>query len=185
MTNDHTIPTRYPLPNRLLHWIRAGLILGLIGLGWIMTTLPETIAARFDWFYPVHKEFGVLAFLISALAIVARTRSILPGHPPGLAPWEARLSTVVQYAMLTLAIIVPLMGYAMSSSFTQSDGVPFFGIELPELLAKNDRAFAVFQWLHKTLAYTLLGLIVLHIAGVLKHRFVDAGKDTDVLPRML
>ncbi|MEE8609552.1 MAG: cytochrome b/b6 domain-containing protein [Sphingomonas aquatilis] len=185
MTHDHTIPTRYPPPNRLLHWIRAGLILGLIGLGWIMTTLPETIAARFDWFYPVHKEFGVLAFLISAVAIVARTRSILPGHPPGLAPWEARLSTVVQYARLTLAIIVPLMGYAMSSSFTQRDGVPFFAIELPELLAKNDRAFAVFQCLHKTLAYTLLGLIVLHIAGVLKHRFVDAGKDTDVLPRML
>ena len=178
MTNDHTIPTRYPLPNRLLHWIRAGLILGLIGLGWIMTTLPEKIAARFDWFYPVHKEFGVLAFLTGTVAIVARTRSILPGHPPGL-------STVVQYAILTLAIIVPLMGYAMSSSFTQSDGVPFFGIELPELLAKNDRAFAIFQWLHKTLAYTLLGLIILHIAGVLKHRFVDAGKDTDVLPRML
>ncbi len=77
------------------------------------------------------------------------------------------------------------MGYAMSSSFTQSDGVPFFVTELPERLPKNDRAFAVFALLHKTLAYTLLALVVLHVAGVIKHRVFDRGRDADVLPRML
>jgi cytochrome b561 len=95
------------------------------------------------------------------------------------------LSTIVQYAMLTLAVVVPLMGYAMSSSFTQSDGVPFFGINLPEILAKNDDAFAIFEWVHKTLAYTMLALITLHILGVVKHRFFDSGRDTDVLHRMV
>ena len=77
------------------------------------------------------------------------------------------------------------MGYAMSSSFTQSDGVPFFVTDLPELLPKNDRAFALFALAHKTLAYTLLALVVLHIIGVLKHRFLDRGRAADVLPRML
>lgn len=180
-----TARVRYPLPMRLLHWTRAALIVGLIALGWLMTSLPDDVTAKFVWMYPAHKEFGVLAFLTGIVALVVRTRSMLPPHPEALAPWEARLSTVVQYAMLTLAVIVPLMGYAMSSSFTQSDGVPFFGIELPELLPKNDHRFALFAWAHKTLAYTLLVLIALHVAGVVKHRFLDRGNDTDVLPRML
>ncbi len=178
-------PDRYPLPMRLLHWIRAALILALIALGWAMTSLPDNFAAKFEWAYPVHKQFGVLAFLIGTVALFVRRRSAVPPHPAGLAGWETMLSTIVQYAMLALALIVPLMGYAMSSSFTQSDGVPFFGLDLPELLPKNDRAFAVFAWTHKTLAYTLLALVALHVLGVLKHRFLDRGRDANVLPRML
>ncbi|WP_370385540.1 cytochrome b [Novosphingobium sp. EMRT-2] len=176
---------RYPLPVRLLHWTRAAVILALIALGLIMTTLPETIAAQFAWMYPTHKEFGVLAFGIGVIALVVRTRTVMPPHPAGLAPWETLLSKGVQAGMLILAIVVPLMGYAMSSSYTQSDGVPFFVGDLPELLPKNDRAFAIFQWLHETLAYTLLGLIALHIGGVVKHRVLDKGRETDVLGRML
>jgi cytochrome b561 len=53
-------------------------------------------------------------------------------------------------------------------------------------LPKNDKAFEVFDWLHMVLAYVLLGLVVLHILGALKHRFLDKGKeDVDVLSRML
>lgn len=180
-----TTPFRYPQPMRLLHWTRAVLILGLIALGWLMTTLPDTTAARFGWMYPVHKEFGVLTFMVGVVAFGVRMRSRLPHHPAGLARWECLLSTMVQYTMLAFAIIVPLMGYAMSSSFTQSDGVPFFIGHLPELLPKNDAAFAVFAWLHKTLAYLLLALVAMHVLGVLKHRLLDSAPDNDVLPRML
>lgn len=87
--------------------------------------------------------------------------------------------------MYVLIVAVPLMGYSMSSSYTMSDGVFFFGVNLPELLAKNDDLFVVFQWLHKVLAYTLLALIVLHVAGALKHRFFDSDPRNDVLRRML
>jgi len=81
--------------------------------------------------------------------------------------------------------VVPLMGYSMSSTFTMSDGVFFFGTNLPELLPKNDAWFVVFQWLHKVLAYTLLVLVTLHVIGALKHRFLDRDARNDVLPRML
>jgi cytochrome b561 len=96
------------------------------------------------------------------------------------------MSTFAHRAMYVLLIIVPLMGYSMSSTFTQSDGVPFFFFgQLPELLPKNDRWFEVFQLLHRVLAYALLALLVLHVAGVLKHRFMDKDVDADVLRRML
>lgn len=38
---------------------------------------------------------------------------------------------------------------------------------------------------HGILPYILLGLIALHLLGSLKHRFLDKGKNTDVLKRML
>jgi cytochrome b561 len=77
------------------------------------------------------------------------------------------------------------MGYAMSSSYTQSDGAFFFGIMLPELLPKNDARFEIFQLLHRVLAYTLLTLTVVHALAALKHRFIDRDKRNDVLSRML
>nr|WP_019363354.1 cytochrome b/b6 domain-containing protein [Pseudomonas fuscovaginae] len=94
-------------------------------------------------------------------------------------------SRLVQRAMYVLIVIVPLMGYSMSSTYTLSDGVFFFGVNLPELLAKNDDWFVVFQWLHKVCAYTLLVLILVHITGALKHRFFDKDPRNDVLRRML
>jgi len=73
----------------------------------------------------------------------------------------------------------------MSSSYTQSDGVFFFGLFVPELLPKNDKAFEVFRVVHRVLAYTLLALVALPVLGALKHRFLDRDKANDVLHKML
>ncbi len=109
----------------------------------------------------------------------------LPEPPETLAGYEQVLSKLVHRALYALLVIVPLMGYSMSSTFTMSDGVFFFGVNLPELLPKNDNWFLVFQWLHKVLAYTLLGLIALHVVGAIKHRLFDRDPRSDVLRRML
>ena len=179
---------KYPLSMRLLHWVRAVIILGLIWSGWYMTSLPETTPmATFDLFYPNHKQFGVLVWLLALvhLTIRWRNRHILPPTPQGLTGWETMLSHLVHRSIMALTVLIPILGYCMSASFTQSDGVPFFFFgELPELLPKNDKAFEVFDALHKYSAYVLLGLIVLHVAGAVKHRLQDKGGETDVLPRM-
>lgn len=180
---------KYPLSMRVLHWIRAVIILGLIWSGWYMTGLPETTPLEtFGLFYSNHKQFGVLIWLLALvhLAIRWRNRAILPQTPSTLTGWEKTLSHVVHRLIMALTLLVPMLGYAMSSSFTQSDGVPFFFIgELPELLPKNDDAFEVFDMLHQYGAYVLLGLIALHVAGAMKHRLQDKGGEADVLPRML
>ena len=87
--------------------------------------------------------------------------------------------------MYLLLVSVPLMGYAMSSSYTHSDGITFFGIQVVELLHKDDARFAAFQWRYRVMAYMLLAMIVLHTAGVVKHRWFDRRAGSDVLPRML
>jgi cytochrome b561 len=177
---------RYPASLLILHWVRAVLIAGLLWAGWHMTGMDDEVASKYELYYPWHKSFGVLAFLLVLVQIALRLRTAsLPLPPETLAVHERFLSRFVQRSMYVLIVAVPLMGYSMSSTYTMSDGVFFFGINLPELLPKNDDWFVVFQWLHKVLAYTLLGLIVLHVAGALKHRLLDHDPRNDVLRRML
>lgn len=180
---DVPTPSRYPWPMRALHWTRALLVLSLIPLGWFMVSLPED--TPYTLLYPLHKQLGVAVFILATIALFVRARSKRPPSPRGLARWEEVVSGITHKALMVLAVIVPLMGYAMSSSFEYSDGVPFLFFMLPELLPKSKVAFETFQWLHGALAYTLLGLIALHVLGALKHRFLDRGGETDVLGRML
>jgi len=176
----------YPRSLLVLHWLRAVLILGLLWSGWHMTGMSDDEESKFVLYYPWHKSFGVLAFILVMLQVAIRMKTpALPKPPQTLAAHERVLAQVVQGSMYVLLVLVPLMGYSMSSTFTMSDGVYFFGVNLPELLAKNDDWFVVFQWLHKVLAYTLLGLIVLHLTGTLKHRLLDKDPRNDVMRRML
>lgn len=178
-------PTRYPPAMRWLHWLRAAVVFGTLAVGLLMVNLPDDLPAKFETLYPNHKQFGVLAWLLALAALGLRAGSRVPTAPAGLQPWERTLSHFTHRAILVLLVLVPLMGYSMSSTFTQSDGVPFFFFgHLPELLPKNDRAFEVFQLLHRLSAYALGVLVVLHVAGALKHRLVDRDPQADVLRRM-
>jgi cytochrome b561 len=181
MTDSHAAVTKYPLRMRIFHWSMAAIILALI---WVMIWPDENTPSKFDFLYPWHKSFGMLILFAGLARLVTRLRAPKPELPAGLAAWEKAGAKVGHALLYTLMIVVPCMGYAMSSSYTQSDGVFFFGVNLPELLPKNDARFEVFQKLHRYLAYTLLVLVALHVAGALKHRFLDRNRENDVLSKM-
>jgi cytochrome b561 len=185
MNDANASTTKYPASLRIFHWLMAAIILGVIWAGWTMVSMDDAEAAKFGDFYPWHKSFGMLALFLATARLVTRARAAVPSLPAGFASWERTAAKIGHIALYTLMIVVPCMGYAMSSSFTQSDGVFFFGVNLPELLPKNDDRFEVFQALHRWLAYTLLVLIGLHLLGALKHRFLDRNRDNDVLSRMI
>ena len=163
---------RYPAAMRVLHWLRAVLILGLVALGIYMTSLPDEAPAKHGSLYPIHKEFGMLALAVVLIALLTRARSTVPAEPTALARWERVLATFVHRGLMLLSVLVPVSGYCMSSPYSQG-GVPFFGLALPRLVPINDRVSDVFTTLHTIFAFTLLALAVLHILGALKHRFID------------
>lgn len=178
---------KYPILMRTLHWTMAAIILGLIWAGWTMVSMDDNDIAKYGDFYPWHKSFGILAAVLVTARLFTRAgaAAAIPPLPAGFAAWEKTAAKLGHIALYALMILVPCMGYAMSSSFTQSDGVTFFGIHVPELLPKNDERFEVFRTVHRWSAYTLLGLIGLHVLGALKHRFLDRNPDNDVLSRMI
>ncbi|WFU75091.1 cytochrome b/b6 domain-containing protein [Bradyrhizobium sp. CB2312] len=68
---------KYPAALRILLWVRALLILGLIAAGWTMTVLDDALAPKFNLLYPWHKSFGVLVFLIVLAQLAIRAMSHL------------------------------------------------------------------------------------------------------------
>lgn len=180
---------KYPLIMRVLHWVMAILIALELVAGLLMVHLYDQTAAVVGDLYPWHKSVGLLILLFILWRMVVRSRSTVPALPDSLQNWE-KVSAHVGHGLLYLLIlVVPIMGYCMSSTYTMSDGVTFFGLPVPELLPKNDAQFAVFQLLHRIGAYVLLGVVVVHVLAVLKHRFLDrnhaGANDSDVLSRML
>jgi cytochrome b561 len=177
-------PGRYPRSMRILHWLMAVIIIALLVAGMTMVRLDDRVPAKFQVLFPWHKSFGLLALILVVIRLWVRARSRVPALPAGLSGWERKAVRTGSFLFYALMIFVPCMGYALSSTYTQSDGEFFFGVNLPELLPKNDAQYEVFWLLHRIGAFVLLGLLVLHILGALKHRLLDRNRANDVLSRM-
>ncbi|WP_425257258.1 cytochrome b [Rubrivivax sp. RP6-9] len=161
--------TRYTPTAIALHWLLALMILGALAVGLTMTSLPfsPTRLKLYNW----HKWAGVCILLLSAARLLWR----LTHRPPADAPmpaWQRRAAHAAHGALYLLFFAVPLAGWAYSSA--AGFPVVLFGVlPLPDFVAP-DRALAeTLKGLHKWLAYGLAGVVVLHVAGALKHQFVD------------
>ena len=78
--------------------------------------------------------------------------------------------------------LTPLSGYLMSNYYGYP--VKLFGMELPILVETNFDLAKNFSELHEIFAFSLLGLIVVHLLAVIKHHFIGANK-FPIIKRML
>ena len=173
----------YPLAIRVLHWLMATIILSLIVVGVYMEGLADDAANKYA-FYPWHKSFGVLVIILLVIRIGFRLGIAIPPLPETINKWEKTLAHLVHGGIYLLMAAVPISGYVMSGSYEKSSGIDFFGLKLPDLVPKNEALFDIAHELHEILPFLLLALVILHIAGAIKHRFFD-NEQSDVLPRML
>lgn len=175
---------KYPLTLRLLHWLMALIILAVIGMGFYMADLPRDAADKFE-LYPIHKALGFIALLLIFLRIAVRLTTQVPKPPSGFKPWEILLSRAVHFLLYAAMLGMALSGYLMSSLSARSDGLSLFGlVTVPDFLGKSDFWGGIFHQMHGLGAYVIAAAIALHLAGVIKHRFLDA-PENDVLQRMI
>ncbi|WP_257254601.1 MULTISPECIES: cytochrome b [unclassified Endozoicomonas] len=175
------ISEKYPVLMRLLHWLMALTILGIIASGWYMAGLSKDVSYKYD-IYPWHKSFGILVLLLVVIRILIRLFSKVPKLPKGLPHHEKVLARVTHYSLYALMILVPVSGLTMSDAGGRA--VFFFGIPLPELMEDNKELAGTLHTIHTYIPYAFLGIIALHVVGALKHRFMDK-PENDVLGRML
>ena len=174
---------KFPVLMRLMHWLMAVAILGLIGSGWFMAGLdPETAPYKYEIYF-WHKSFGVLALVLIVARILIRFSSKVPELPAGLPSFEKVLAKLAHLSLYLLMIAVPLSGLIMSD--LGGHAIPFFGLTtLPDMLETNKELAGQLHSIHIFIPYVLLGIIALHVLGALKHRFMDS-PENDVLKKML
>ena len=102
--------------------------------------------------------------------------------PTDIKPVEKKLSHATHILLYLGMILVPVSGYLMSLSGGHE--VKMFGLHMPNIIEKDKVIGDITHEIHEILPYILLGLVVLHIAGALKHKFFEK-PENDVLNRML
>lgn len=167
----------YGLLAKIFHWTIAVLIIGLLPVGLGMGMMPND-PFKFQ-IYAMHKSFGLLVFFLGLGRIVWRFVSPPPEHLETHARWEVTLASAAHFWLYVCIIGMPLSGWLMSNA--GEFPVPFFGIQMPTLIGKNEQFGDLFGEVHEILAYTLLLILAMHVAGALKHQLID--KD-ETLQRM-
>ncbi|OZA94573.1 cytochrome b [Altererythrobacter sp. H2] len=120
-----------------------------------------------------HFALGVLIFLAIVFRFAWRAGKGVPPPQSGHAPWERVLARTVHYLFYILLMVMPLAGWLAMSKYGSPINV--WGIvEIPPLpvAADPDGAKAIFEQ-HATAGTVLLGLIVVHVLGTLKHTLID------------
>ena len=176
-----TPPTTYSAKARMFHWVTAAFILVLFPTGWIMAERGEQNIwdALTNNLYSTHKLLGFILFWIVIWRLTYRSRSGAPAPEPSLTPLERIASSSVHWVLYGLLFVVPLLGWIGISMYP---ALSIFGLfSLPSLTGKSEAAAQVLA-LHKTLAWALVALVVLHIGAALFHYFV---RKDGVLARML
>lgn len=152
------------------HWGVGLLILAVIAISFYMESLPNS-SYKYQ-VYNLHKSLGLLVLLFAAPRLLWRIKH---GRPPKLAThkvWEQRLSSTVAWAMYALIFLMPLSGWLMNSA----SGYPLklFGLfDIPSLMNRNKELAELFEEGHEIMGDALKILIILHIAGTLKHFIID------------
>jgi cytochrome b561 len=176
---------KYPVPMRIFHWTISVLVICMLIFGFALANGMD------KWpnggqLIGLHKSFGVLVLLLVILRLATRYnyRAQVPVLASTMPAYERYLAHSVHSLLYLFLFIMPVTGYLMSSFYSKSSGVAFFGIPLPVFLPKNDDLSHFFAEVHEIAAYCLIALLLLHVAGVIKHRFFDK-PEHDSLGKMI
>ena len=160
-----TAVRRFTPAQRVLHWLMAVCILAMlfIGVGMVSTIRPDYLTL-----VSIHKPLGIAILILAVLRIVVRLRSGTPGLPRDLPAPMKLAASVSHYALYTLMIAMPLLGWAMLSAAAYP--VEMLGVTLPAILPQNDGLHTVLWNAHRALAFVFFAVILAHVAAALFSR---------------
>jgi cytochrome b561 len=173
-------PLRYSAVAIALHWAIAGLIIFNLIVGSIMESFPPP--SRF-LLVGTHAIAGVLVLVLSVMRVLWRLSHRPPPLAADMSAWERNLAHAVHFALYLMMLVMPLIGWAILSAHAPrpGHGIPLVGpLELPPFgfISRWQDPFQKhmhdrFVGLHETGGWIMLGLLLLHVAGALKHQWID------------
>ena len=159
-----------------IHWASAALILTQVYLGFTFNDLPKGTPERAELF-TAHKTVGVVILLLALTRLAVRLIDAPPPYPADFPKWERRFAVWNHRIFYFLMIALPLTGLAAVSKravdgMTELAGGTWFPVvPIPGLGGA-----------HEWLAYTMIGLLGLHVLAALKNQFVTGGPVAGRMP---
>lgn len=178
---------RYSLFAILLHWITVALLVSIAAIGWYMSDLPDGAPGQ-ESLFQLHKSLGISVLFLTIARITWRLMNPPPPLPSDLSSWEKLLASSVHIGFYVLLFVIPLSGWIYVSTATDFQ-IPtvLFGLiswpHLPFSAGSNlETINAVAESAHSALVWATIVLLILHVAGAVKHHISG---EHGVLHRML
>lgn len=161
---------------KLLHWLIALLLLGLVIAGLTFTGMergPERTEIA-----DLHKSIALLTLLLMTLRLAWKFMNPRPAHPPGLSAWQ-RAAAPIAHGLLYLAVFFQLtVGILVAGQRP----ISFFGLfEFGPILVENREQHEFFEELHEAGWIVLALLVSIHVLAAFYHHIV---LKNNVLKRM-
>jgi cytochrome b561 len=178
------LPDRYTPVAMLLHWVIAALILGNIALIYATHQLAPAVQGGL---IDIHMSIGLTVLGLVLLRILWRLSHRPPAMPAVYAPWERRTAHAVHAIFYVVMLVLPLSGWLHDSAWKDAPANPYYWFGLFEVhrlswlsqlpAAPKESWHLRFLAVHVWSGYVLYALLCAHLAGVLKHEFLDRHRE--------
>jgi len=172
-----SLSPRYSGAAIILHWVLAALLLFQLALGWRLDTLdtvPQFIA------FQLHKSVGITILLLS-LARLGMRLVVRPPAPVPASPLLGFLASATHVGLYVVMIGGPLTGWLLISTAPVRMQTLVFGLVPWPDLPFGGQWNAAADVAHQVVAWLFVLLLVLHVAGALRHHLLR----DDVIGRMM
>lgn len=160
---------RYGNLSIALHWLMFLLLAG----GYACIELRELYPRGSDprnalkaW----HFTLGLTVFTLVWVRLALRLFQVTPAINPPVPGWQRVLSKTVHFVLYAMMICMPVAGWLILSG--EGKPIPFYGINLPALMAPNEVLAESIEEIHKTAGQVGYFLIGLHAVASLYHHYV-------------
>lgn len=164
---------RHHISIRVLHWLMAAGFIFMWACGYSMSELVAEDSPLEELLFSLHISCGVSLLLLLIARIVLRLKYPAPPLPPELPKLERVGAKLGHLALYILPALIILVGWAESDF--GGHGVAWFGVAMPKVFPTMEFLYGVeleevLAEIHEIAAYTMLGVVAVHIAAVIKHR---------------
>ncbi len=171
--------SRYGTLSITLHWAMFVLMAAVYACIELREFFPRGSDPR-EALKTWHFMLGLTVFVLVWIRIAIyffRTRPPISPAPPA---WQQRLATIMHVLLLLLMVGMPIGGWLILSA--EGHAIPFWGLELPPLVAENESLAHTVEEIHETVGKIGYFLIGLHALAALVHHYMLRD---DTLRRML
>jgi len=174
------VVTRYARLSIFMHWLMLVLFVCVYACIELKGFMPRGSDAR-SLLLGLHGMFGLSIFALVWVRLLGRLtpRPPITPQPP---TWQSGLSHLMHLALYGLMIITPLLAWLMLTAGGKP--FPYWGFQMPTLLAVNTDLAKQFKYWHELLGSAGYWLIGLHAgAGLLHHYWLRDNTLTRMLPQ--